>query len=156
VKLFILFRQANLVKATTWQRSLDDVPEYCHYEGRRYNRLKEDLSDFNHLLKGREELVGFEFPCCDLHCPEIAESRLVKETLNAKIVVGELQVILTQNEYSSLETDQNLVPGNWVYFDGVSDHIIAIPDVTEWGEPREATWKRIGFEVQTENVPNCL
>ena len=108
------------------------------------------------MPKGREELVGFEFPCCDLHCPEIAESRLVKETLNAKIVVGELQVIFTQDEYASLETDQNLMPGNWVYFDGVSDHIIAIPDVTEWGGVWEGTWSRLGFEVQTDNAPKCL
>jgi hypothetical protein len=156
VNLFILFRQANLVKATAWQRSLDDVPDYCRYEGRRYNQLNTSLSDFNHLLKGREELVGLEFPYCDLHLPEMAESRLVKETLNAKIDGGELQVILTQDEYSSLESDQNLVPGNWVYFDGISDHIIAVPDVTDWGQPRAGPWKRIGFEVQTGNVPECV
>ncbi len=156
MKLFILFRQTNLVKATTWQRSLDDVPAYCIYEGRRYKQLKTDLSDFNHLLKGRTELVGFEFPYCELHLPEIAQSRFFKETLNTKIDGGELQVILTQDEYLSLESDQNLVPGNWVYFDEDSDYLVAVPDVTDWGEPREGPWARIGFELQTENVPKCV
>jgi len=151
VNFFILYRQHDKVRAAKFASmpSASDIPIAFNHEERRYEKSGVELCDFDHLLNQKNELCGFSFSGYDIWFPQIVESRLVKGNAGAVIRDSMLQFILTDDQPETLENDCSQGVGNWVYADAKSDHMILIPEITEWGK----LWERIAFKIQTENIP---
>lgn len=144
---FILFRQGEQARVS---RLLlpegKQLPDAFNYEGRIYPRSTIGLSNGDHFLDGKRELVGFSFILGG--DTEVGQGRLTKECANVEIESGTwLKFLFTDDRTCQNDCCQYIYPV--VYADGQSDHIVLVDECPN-------CWTALGFRLASQPLPEAI
>lgn len=141
---FVIFRQGRQARASRLLIPAGkQIPSAFRYEGRTYGRSGVQLSNGDHFLDAKRELIGFSFILGG--DTEVGHGRLPKECANVEIESGTwLKIYLTQDPSAQNDCCQFIYPD--VYADERGDHIILVDECP-------GCWTALGFRLATAPTP---
>lgn len=144
---FIIFRQGGQARASRLLLPAGkQIPSAFRYEGRTYRRSTIELSNGDHFLDARRELVGFSFILGG--DTEVGQGRLAKECANVEIESDTwLKFYLTADRSAVNDCCQFIYPS--VYSDEHSDHILLVDECPK-------CWTALGFRLASSPVPEAV
>lgn len=143
---FFLFRLGDCIACSFSNKPAESVPEILELGGRRYSR-SEQIPIFDHLLTAERKLAGFCLHALD-YAPTLKKSRLlrVSNIFDEASDWDIFAVVLNGKVPGEVHNDCCACIGADVYFDGIDEHVIAVPDA--WNHH----WDGLAFEVSKTDI----
>ncbi len=141
---FVLYHSEEMVKATT----IPSTPRSFTFRGSTYQRCRQSLTEFNHLVRGNV-LIGVQFLSPEDAGEEFLSSRFVRGSRNVNLeywggTSSVLEIYLGSREQA--EGDQAAVLGAWLFEGGERDYVLMLSRES-WAD------FELGFELASGDIP---